>query len=216
MASVTPTQAILSVPLPSPEAVYRLTVSQFDRMVRDGTLGEDERVELLNGVLVTRMPKNPPHRVSTRKEVRALEGILPAGWFVQKEDALVMPPGNKWEPNAAIVRSELESDSARDATAADCCLVVEVADTNLYRARSEKLPAYAAAGIPVYWIVNLSGSDPGAGAAASGSGHLEVYSDPDPVTGRYRSRVDLRPGEEVPVVIDGREVGRIAVVSLFP
>ncbi len=189
--------------------VYRLTIEQFDRMVRDGTLDEDEPVELLNGVLVTRMPKNPPHRVATRKTVRALERVLPAGWIAQKEEALVMPPGNKWEPDVAVVRSELEFDSARDATAADCCMVVEIAETNLSRARTEKLRAYAAAGIPVYWIVNLSGG------ATPGSAVVEVYTGVDQATGQYRSRVDLQPGDEVSVVVDGQEVGRIAVADLI-
>ena len=178
-------------------------------MVRKGFLDEDEPVELLNGVLVTKMPKNPPHRVATRKTVRGLERLLPAGWIVQKEESLVMPPGNKWEPDVAVVRSELEFDSARDAPAAECCMVVEITETNLARARSEKLPAYAAAGIPVYWIVNLSGG------ATSGSAVVEVYTDPDPATGRYRSRVDMQPGDDISVVIDGREVGRIAVADLL-
>jgi Uma2 family endonuclease len=210
VATVTPTQAFSSWPLPSPDEVYRLTIEQFDRMVRDGTLDEDEPVELLNGVLVTKMPKNPPHRVATRKTVRALERVLPAGWIAQKEEALVMPPGNKWEPDVAVVRSELEFDSARDATAADCCMVVEIAETNLARARAEKLPAYAAAGIPVYWIVNLSGG------ATPGQAMVEVYTDPDQAMGQYRSRVDLQRGDDVSVVIDGREVGRIAVADLIP
>ena len=210
MATVTPVHPIPSSPLPPPDEVYRLTVDQFDRMVRNGAFDEDEPVELLNGVLVTKTPKNPRHRVGTRKAVRALEGVLPAGWFVQKEESLVIPPGTKWEPDVAIVRGELEFDSSRDANATDCCLVVEVADTNLSRAQSEKLSAYAAAGIPVYWIVNLTGGTP------PGSGLVEVYSDPDQATGRYRSRVDLHPGDEVSVVIDGREVGRIAVTDLLP
>ena len=210
MATATPTHVSSSWPLPSPDEVYRLTVEQFDRMVRDGTLDEDEPVELLNGVLVTKMPKNPPHRVGTRKTVRALERVLPVGWIAQKEEALVMPPGNKWEPDVAIVRSELEFDAARDATAADCCMVVEITDTNLSRARSEKLPAYASAGIPVCWIVNLSGG------VALGSVVVEVYTDADQATGRYRSRLEVHPGDDVAVVIDGREVGRIAVADLVP
>jgi Uma2 family endonuclease len=210
MATVTPTQPIPSLPFPTPDEVYRLTVEQFDRMVRNGFLDENEPVELLNGILVTKTANNPAHRVGTRKAVRALESVLPAGWFVQKEDSLVIPPANKWEPDVAVVRSELEFDSSRDPAAMDCCLVVEVADTNLFRAQSEKLPAYAVAGIPVYWIVNLTGGTP------PGSGVVEVYSDPDQATGAYRSRVDLHAGDHVPVLIDGREVGRVAVTDLLP
>ena len=63
--------------------------------------------------------------------------------------------------------------------------------------------AYGRAGIPVYWIVNLRDSQ------------VEVYTDPDPAGG-YRSRVDYRPGDDVPVVIDGQVVGRIAVTDLLP
>ncbi len=59
MSTATHPPAVASAPLPPPSEVYRLTVDQFDRMVRDGTLGEDEPVELLNGVLVKTMPKNP-------------------------------------------------------------------------------------------------------------------------------------------------------------
>lgn len=139
-----------------------------------------------------------------------LQGVVPVGWFVQKEDSLVITPWNKWEADVAVVGSELEFDSTRDASASDCCLIVEVAEAKLFRARSEKLPEYAAAGIPIYWIVNLTaGTTPG-------SGLLELYSDPDQATGRYRSRLDLQVGDHVPVVIDGREVGRIAVADLLP
>jgi Uma2 family endonuclease len=210
MATVTPIQPIPSLPLPSPELVYRLTVEQFDRMVQSGSLDEDDPVELMNGILVTKMAKNPRHTVATRKAVQALQRVVPAGWFVQKEDTLVIPPWNKWEPEVAVVRSELKFDSSRDAVAQDCCLIVEIVLSKLFRAQSEKLPAYASAGIPFYWIVNLTGG------TTPGSGLVELYSDPDQAAGRYRSRLDLQAGEYVPVVIEGREVGRIAVADLFP
>jgi Uma2 family endonuclease len=209
MATVTPTQATSSSPLPAPDEVYRLSVEQFDQMIVGGTLGEDEAVELLNGLLVTKMPKNAPHRVVTRKTVRALEPLLPAGWIVQKEEAIVIPPGGKWEPDIAVVRSELEFDPSRDAMAADCCLVVEIADTNS-RARSEKLPAYAGAGIPVYWVVKL------AKETKPSTPKVEVYTDPDQAAGRYRTRVDFYSVDKVPVVIDGNEVGQITVTDLLP
>jgi Uma2 family endonuclease len=65
-----------------------------------------------------------------------------------------------------------------------------------------KLSAYATDGIPVYWIVNLVDLQ------------VEVYTGPSP--GDYRSRADYKPGQVVPVVIDGRHLGDIAVNDILP
>src|SRR5207248_1906552 len=65
----------------------------------------------------------------------------------------------------------------------DVLLVVEVADSSLTHDRTLKLPAYAAASIPEYWIVNLP------------EGQLEVYR--EPADGEYRSRRIYRSGEAV-------------------
>jgi Uma2 family endonuclease len=77
-----------------------------------------------------------------------------------------------------------------------------VSDTTLARDRGEKLVAYAKGGIPVYWIVNLVDR------------RVEVYTDPGPAG--YAARVDFLPGQDVPVVIGGVEVGRIAVSDILP
>lgn len=181
-----------------------MTVEQFDRMVREGTLGEDEAVELLNGVLVNAMPKNPAHRVALRKTILALERIIPDGWHVAKEESMTVGPGCKWEPDAAVLRADLEFDASRDATVADCALVVEVADASLARDRGEKLAGYARAGLPTHWIVNLV------------AGRVETFRDPDAGVGRYLTQTVLGPGDGAPVVVEGREVGRIAVADLLP
>jgi hypothetical protein len=54
----------------------------------------------------------------------------------------------------------------------------------------------------VYWIVNLV------------DGQVEVYSGPS--AAGYQFRHIFGPGHEVPVVIDGNEMGRIAVVDVLP
>ena len=43
----------------------------------------------------------------------------------------MMPPGNKCEPDVAIVRGELEFDSGVMLRQSTCCMVVEINDTNL-------------------------------------------------------------------------------------
>ena len=103
-----------------------------------------------------------------------------------------------------VIRAELEYDSSRDATAADCCLVVEVAESSLTDDQGDKLEGYAEAGIPVYWIINLR------------AGQVEVYTDPDQAAGRYRNHVDYRPDQAVPVIIDGKVFGQIDAADLLP
>ncbi len=97
-----------------------------------------------------------------------------------------------------------EYDASRDATAADCCLVVEVAEKSLATDRGKKLEMYARAEIPVYWVLNLRDRQ------------LEVHTAADPAAGVYCNRVDVSPGQVVPVTIDGQFAGTIAVVDLLP
>jgi Uma2 family endonuclease len=61
---------------------------------------------------------------------------------------------------------------------------------------------YGRGGVPAYWIVNLVYRQ------------VEVHKIPGP--GGYRSREILKPGEDVPVVVDGAEIGRIAVADIMP
>ena len=179
-----------------------ITVAEYDRMIEDGTIGEDDPVELIEGVVVPKMPRKPPHRVSTRKTAKALERMVPPGWYVAVQEAIVIEWDGKPEPDVAVVLAELEYDATRDPLAAECCLVVEVAESSLEYDRTTKRALYATAGIPVYWIVNLIDRV------------VEVYS--TPVGGAYAAPTVLGEGELVEVVIAGQVVGTIAVASLLP
>ena len=92
----------------------------------------------------------------------------------------------------------------RDVTASDLALVVEIAQRSLTDDRTVMARIYAASGIPIYWIINLI------------DGQVEVYSDPDQTSSQYNAHVDYEPGDNVPVIIEGRELTRIAVADLLP
>ena len=88
----------------------------------------------------------------------------------------------------------------------DCAIVVEIADTTLRRDRGQKKRLYARARVPEYWIVNLVDRQ------------VEVYTEPTG-PGRkpdYRKPTVYGSTDAVPVVIDGREVGRLNVADLLP
>ena len=182
---------------------FTITVRQYDRMIENGTIGDAENIELIEGLLVTKMGRNRPHVQAGKKGLAALLRIAPPGWHVAKEDPFVASDWSKPEPDLALVRGRVDDYANRDVTAGDIGLIIEIADSSLAADREVMGRLYAAGGIPVYWIVNLVDQ------------WIETYTSPDPTSG-YQSRVDYRPGEEIPVVIDGQEVGRIAVTELLP
>jgi len=173
-------------------------------MIDDGTIAEDDQVELIEGLLVRKLGKKRPHIQAGKKGLKALSRVAPRGWHVAKEDPMVASDWSKPEPDLAIVRGDVEDYSDRDVTAADIALVVEISAATLVDDRTAMARVYATSGIAYYWIVNLVDFQ------------VEVYSDPDPAQGRYGNRVDFRPGQDLPLIIDGCQVGTIAVADLLP
>ncbi len=139
---------------------YRMTLDQYDRAVDGSILGPDDPVVLLDGLLVSKMGRNPPHVVVVQLTSRALERLIPNGWNVRSEAPLVLPSGptgrdSEPEPDLAVVRGDIRDYAARHPRPADMALVVEVAESSLREDRA-KLARYAWAGIPTAWIVNLN------------------------------------------------------------
>ncbi len=110
------------------------------------------------------------------------------------------------EPDGSIVRGDDTSYDTRLPNATDFGIVIEVSDSSLAFDRRDKGRIYARAGIPVYWIINVADKV------------VEVYSDPESTANPpgYRSRKDYRPGDDVPLELDGQVVAAIPVSELLP
>lgn len=199
MSSIAPPQSAPAPPAwPAPD-LHRFTVDEYERVA---DVLEDSRVELIDGYVVDKMSQKPPHFWSVDVTEEALRTVVPAGWSVRREGPARIPDFDEPEPDLTVVRGSRENYRSRHPEPSEMGLLVEVSDTSLERDRGQKLSAYARGRIPVYWIVNLVDRQ------------VEVYTDPG--SGAYASRTDYKPGQEVPVVIDGVEVGRIAVTSVLP
>jgi Uma2 family endonuclease len=108
---------------------------------------------------------------------------------------------SKPEPDRCVVRGAIRDYSQRSPGPADIALIVEVSDTSLGEDR-KLARVYGGAGVPAYWIVNLVDRQ------------VEVYTLPYP--DGYHSRQDHAPGQDMAIVIDGVEVGRVAVADILP
>ena len=174
-------------------------------MIDHRILTENDPVELIEGLLVTKMPKNPPHRIATKKTVRALEQAVKSGWYVDSQEPITTADSEP-EPDVCIVRGDTSDYPDRHPGPDDVGLVVEVADTTLERDRSLKKRAYARAGIEMYWVLNLADR------------MLEVYSAPngDDASPDYQNRIVLTDKQSVTLTLDQHEVGTISVSEFLP
>jgi Uma2 family endonuclease len=183
--------------------LYHLSVEQYEEMGRVGILSENDRVELVEGLLYRKPMKKGPHSIASRETAAALSRLVPSeAYFVTREDPVRIPGRSGMpEPDISVVRGR-SRDFIEQPDAGDVPLIVEVSDKTLAFDRTDKLGSYAGGGIPAYWIVNLVDRQ------------VEVYTNPAP-TG-YQSSQVFKPGQEVPVVIDGSEVGRVPVSDILP
>jgi Uma2 family endonuclease len=186
--------------------LYRLTVRQHLMMINAGVFRDGDHVELLGGALVEKVPKNPPHSIVLIRLSKNLYRLLPDPWFGYEGKPVQL--GRFWypEPDVAIIRGPDDLYQKRAPQAADVGFLIEVADSSYSIDRGEKWRAYAAARVAVYWIVNIQ------------QRRIEVYTDP---SGRgrlatYRQATTFNEVDMAPVVLDGQEVGRIAVGDISP
>ena len=183
--------------------IQRWTRREYDRMAEAGILAPDERVELLEGKIITVIPQQSPHSAC----IGLIDGVLrqafgPSYW-IRTQLPLIVDPDSEPELDLAVVPGS-PRDYVHDHPHT-AVLVVEVADSTIAKDRTYKTRIYARAGIQEYWIVNLA------------ERCLEVYQDPTSSPGQassYRSSKKFRPSDSLtPITAPGAAV---TVADLLP
>jgi hypothetical protein len=123
-------------------------------LIQTGILTEGDAVELLEGYVVLKMPRNPPHDGAIQRLQRRLFRLLPAGWDMRIQSDVTLSDSEP-EPDLAVARGDDTTYGARHPGPADVGLIVEVADSTLATDRTDKGRLYARAGVVIYWVVNL-------------------------------------------------------------
>jgi Uma2 family endonuclease len=176
----------------------RMTVDEFERF----TEGRDERYELIDGQLIRKPEMKPPHIWVIERLKRRIGRMLSEELFIRDDKPVELPGSYLPRPDIAVVRGDEDTYETRYPGPADVALLIEVSISTLSDDQGKKRHAYALGGIPVYWIINAVDRQ------------VEVYTEPSP--DRYAICVIYKPGESISVVIDGVEVGRIAVDDILP
>jgi Uma2 family endonuclease len=164
----------------APERVRPLKRVEYERLVAEGAF-DDERVELLSGVIVEMSPQDPRHSYAIERLTALLVPLARGKASLRPQLSFVASDVSVPEPDLTLV--PLADYSAAHPTSA--FLVIEVANSSLRKDRSIKAEVYARAGVPEYWVVDLAGRS------------VEVRTEPE--DGVYKRLATARPGDTLAV-----------------
>lgn len=161
----------------------RITVDEYYRMAEAGILTEKDRVELIHGEIIEISPIGSKHAAAVNRLNNVLKEYLGVKAIVSVQNPIKLNNLNEPEPDIAVLKYADHYYAERHPSPADILMVVEVSDTTLAFDREIKLPLYAHAGIPEFWLVDL------------GKKELEIHR--NPAKDIYKNIQIIQPGDTV-------------------
>ena len=189
--------------LPPGVPIYPLTVRQYLRMVELDILGDNDRVELLEGLLVPKKLPTPPQSSITSHLNSVLWKILPDQWQVRCKSAITTIDSVP-EPDVSVIVDNEREYAKRHPKASETALAIEVSDVTLTIDQIVKRRVYARAKITVFWLVNLPNF------------RLEVCTEPTGgKSADYRRCETFKCGDRVSVPIAGAKRKTLLVSEIL-
>jgi len=160
-----------------------LTIKDYHLLIEAGSLGEDDRLELIEGEIIEMSPISPEHAARVNRLNKLFARILGEKVLVSVQNPVSLGEHSEPQPDLALLRPRADDYSESHPKPGDILLVVEVAESSVDYDRDTKIPLYARAGIPEAWLVSLADR------------WFEVYQEPSPVG--YLSMRRVLPGASV-------------------
>lgn len=196
--------ATLPPPSIDSSAIRRFSVEEYLHLVDSGFFNNEEKLELIEGWIVDKMPHNAPHDYALMQLMYLLIALDKEVVLLRGQSSLPLDTSVP-EPDYALVRGPASRYLVDRPTANDVVLSIEISDSSLQQDQGVKLKLYARNKIPTYWIVNLIDK------------RVEVYTLPrDGKNPTYRNRTDYAVTDSVPVIVQGQTLGLLPVNEFIP
>jgi Uma2 family endonuclease len=165
-----------------PERIRPLRRVEYDRLVELGVFDEDEKIELLRGVLVAMSPQGADHGYVIERLTKLFIDALGDRARLRPQAPFAASEISEPEPDLAVYPPAPYVRAHPDRA----LLVIEIAYSSLRKDRGIKAEIYAEAAVPEYWIVDLV------------HGGVEVRTAPQ--DGHYTRTLTYGRGESITVV----------------
>jgi Uma2 family endonuclease len=133
----------------------RFSVEEYHRMAEAGILKPNDRVELLDGDIISMAPMSSRHAATVRKITKFFQRALAEKATVSVQLPIRLDDHSEPEPDVALLRADPGDYAEAHPVPSDVRLLIEVAQSSLGFDRDVKIPQYARAGIGETWLVNL-------------------------------------------------------------
>ncbi len=134
----------------------QFSIHDYHQMVVAGILGEDERVELIEGEIVQMSPIGVRHASCVKRLIKLFSQSLGDRAIVAIQNPVVLNNLSEPQPDLALLKPRNDFYAAGHPQPQDILLLVEVADTTIESDRAIKIPLYASSGICEVWLVDVN------------------------------------------------------------
>jgi Uma2 family endonuclease len=132
------------------------TVDEYYRMAAAGVLTPDDRVELIEGEVVKMNAIGPLHAHIVDIAATSFTVMARGEYLVRTQHPVRLDNRSEPEPDLALVKLKPGGYRRGHPIPEDVFLIMEVADSSLLIDQTVKLRLYAEAGIPEYWLLDLT------------------------------------------------------------
>ena len=134
---------------------WRCSSERYLELISSGTLGPSDKVELINGIITAMSPAGPEHDYTIMQLTELLMPVIPA-YRLLIQSTINLGEGQVFDPDLAVIKRRGEDAyKHKHAGPDDILLIIEVAASSMKRDAKVKMPIYAIAGIPEYWIADI-------------------------------------------------------------
>lgn len=153
---MTTTQPATGQAEPEEKDCCKFSSDQYHWLIDAGILTTDHRVELIGGQILTMPPMGDEHGDGIRDLTTWLSDRRGQDYVPQCQVTIRLAEGFTPDPDFVLLRYKEEGYRGDNRpTATDVLLVIEVADSSLARDLGLKSLAYARAGVPELWVVDI-------------------------------------------------------------
>ncbi|MCF6281729.1 MAG: Uma2 family endonuclease [Candidatus Polarisedimenticolaceae bacterium] len=164
------------------------TVEDYYLMAETGILKPEDRVELIDGVIVDMVSIGSKHAGVVNRLNQCLVAAVANRAIVSIQNAVRLNDLSEPEPDVALLKYRQDFYAEAHPTPDDLLLIIEVANSSLNYDRDVKLPLYARHNIPQVWLIDLNADE------------LWIYSQPQDGTYQKKIKANLQQPVALPEI----------------